>query len=347
MQGRRAGPRESSMTHTFAMSDTFEKANRRRTGRQWRGAVFAFVAWAGVIVAWLGAQTAPAAVAQEVYPRHVYRVAETMSRELAQFHRQDLSGFTPPEVARPQERRPRHVLQEARQVHASVQMLRFLHGLPQRSLPPVPVRRIEPRDVRARMEAALADLRELRPIYGLAEPSSTAPLRQEIGPTDVFVRLQRVQASLHALGLPEIVPNDVYRMALLVAEETEAVANWLGLEMKGPPEGVSDKRPEDVYALSADVLRRLRRVAARLSDLEIDGGILPPRDPPKKVRPSHVLFLMRTLLAELNAVKAAAGLTEVASMPPEQVGQTPSDVFGVMRSVDSTLARIERRLDRG
>ncbi len=347
MQGRRTEPRESSMTDTFGMMDIFGNARGGRAGRQRRGTIFLRVAWAGVIGALPGMQAAPAAAAQEVYPRHVYRVAETMSQELARFHLQDLTGFTPPAVERPQERRPRHVLQEARHVHASVQMLRFLHGLPRRSLPPVPVRRIEPRDVRARMEAALADLRELRPIYGLGESSTIAPLRQEIGPTDVFVRLQSVQASLRALGLPEIVPNDAYRMALLVAEETEAVANWLGLEMSRRPADVSDKRPDDVYALSADVLRRLRRVVDRLPDVEIAGGILPPRDPPRKVRPRHVLFLMRTLLAELNALKAAAGLADVASTPPEQVGQTPSDVFGVMRSVGSTLARIERRLDRG
>lgn len=288
------------------------------------------------------------ASARDVYPRDVYRVAETMAEELALLHREDLTSFIPPEVRRPQKRQPRHVLQEARQVHQSVQTLRALNGLSADSIGALPVRRIEPRDVRARMEAALADLRDLREIYGVSSTVHQVSTREGIGPTDVFVMLQKLRASLRALGLPAVVPNDVYREALTVARETREIADRLRVGIiRTPSRPVSnDKTPGDVYALTREVLIQLAQVVPLMPDVAIAGSVIDPPPRPEAIAPGDVLFLMRTVRADLNAVKASLGLSRPVPLPPAQVGRTPADVFALMRDVQAQWERIGRRVSR-
>ena len=117
---------------------------------------------AAVILATL--MLAPAAGAQEAEPKHVFRVAQTMMKEVALLHRADLRDFKRPEVREIPGRKPRHVLMEARRVYESVQELRFLNGLERKELEPVPVRHVRPADVREMGDRALAELRNLREV---------------------------------------------------------------------------------------------------------------------------------------------------------------------------------------
>jgi hypothetical protein len=142
-------------------------------------------------------------------------------------------------------------------------------------------------------------------------------------------------------------PNDVYRKALTLRREVELLGVWFGVDTD-VRESVAEpgRTPEDVYRLAEGIIVRLRRIVTGSLELDILGGVAQPLASPETVEPADVLDLMHLVLAELNAVKAAAGIDDPTWLPGKQVGRTPSDVFGVLSQADSMLARIERRVEK-
>lgn len=299
---------------------------------------------AAVILATL--MLAPAAGAQEAEPKHVFRVAQTMMKEVALLHRADLRDFKRPEVREIPGRKPRHVLMEARRVYESVQELRFLNGLERKELEPVPVRHVRPADVREMGDRALADLRNLREVYGVEEVVEQPPLREEITPTDVHVKFRELQAALRTLGVPAIVPNDVYRRAEMLANELDKLAEHYGVPGRQPvDEPSTDKTPPDVYARVVELGERVAALAEDAPDLDVPGGVSRPPDPDHEPTPADVLGVIRLLLADVTAIKAELGIESPAEVPPQRVGRTPSDVYDLARVCAGVLGRIESKLN--
>ena len=158
------------------------------------------------------------ASATEITPNNVYRVVDAIHADLALFH--DASSLTPA-VTEAQHsltpRRPRHVLQKAREVMVKVQLLRKINGLPDTEMPLMPARDIRPSDVLRLVERIHEDLAELRPIFGVGGSPDTIAKPSGKTPSDVYHSLYHVSAQLDGLGIPRVVPNDVYRVALTVS----------------------------------------------------------------------------------------------------------------------------------
>jgi hypothetical protein len=286
--------------------------------------------------------------AQTTKPKHVHRLAETMLGELELLYRADLREFDLPETREVSGRKPRHVLMEVRRVYESTQRLRYLNGLERRQLDPVPVRNVRPADVGEMSERTLEQLRTLRGVYGIEAEVEPPALRDGIVPSDVYVEFRKVQAALRGLGVPAIVPNDVYRRAQMLANELDKVAEHFGVAGRQPVEEPSSgKTPAQVYDRVAGLAERMRAVVERAPELSIPGGVTRPPERDETPTPADVLAVVRLLLADTTAIKAELGIDSPAAVPARPVGRTPSDTYDVVRVCAELLDRIEAKLTAG
>jgi hypothetical protein len=72
----------------------------------------------------------------------------------------------------------------------------------------------------------------------------------------------------------------------------------------------------------------------------VPGGVQVPARPTAAIRPSHVLAMMRSTLAELNAMKVTLGITTPVRRPPQPAGRTPSDVFAVLHDARTMIQNL-------
>jgi len=194
-----------------------------------------------------------------------------------------------------------------------------------------------------RLQTILDDLRELRPLYAGPDnlsgghPPDTRPARP------LLEKISYAGAMVEALGVSGPVPNDVYRLALMINQGLAAI---LGLP-DNKPEALrkrsSGKIPADAYAKGLAVLTALKFLVDKNPGLNIDGGIQLPRRPDEEITPAHVQYLLSDILADVTAIRAASGGPPVARDPGEQVGKIPSDVFDAL----GIALRLAQRLSNG
>ena len=267
--------------------------------------------------------------AEAITPDDVYRVTGKINGELALLHESNDSipavDTNAPDLA---SRRPRHVLQKAREVMLKVQLLRKINGLAENDLPPMPLREVRPADVRVMVELIRQDIVALRPIFGVTKPPISVPRPSGKRPTDVYADLARATAKLDGLGIPRIVPNDVYRVALTIIGDLEKVRSARGLTEPVPMQsGSKDKRPSDVYAKAFELLQALESLTSENPDFEISGGVVLLNRRSGRIKPTHVMDLLDNILAELSAIKVKVEAGSLTEFAPPQAGKTPSHVY--------------------
>lgn len=263
--------------------------------------------------------------ASDVTPAHVYRAAEAVFLTLEQFHDASFSTFEVPNFEI-NDRKPRHVLQASQEVNFKVQELRWLYGLPRKPISALPVRDVKPKHVMTAVDAILLDLQELQSIFGVVVDGAPE-LRDSITPTDVYKQLAIISNSLDALGIPAVVPNNVYLVALTVLEDLRSVVS----HVKGgatsttllPSKGRS---PADVYARTYALLEKIKVLSDR-EGFKIPGGISMPQKKGGKIVPADVMGMLNIILAEIGALKLVTGVTTPTRFADQQSGKTPSDVY--------------------
>lgn len=284
---------------------------------------------------------AHAASAAEVTAPPIYQVAETIGADLALLHHADLLPDKNVPVAKIAGLRPRYVLMAARSLFDDVQTLRYLNGLKSKTLPPLPVRAITLADVRDTLDEVAASLADVRPIYGIDKGAGTGSLRDGVTASDIYARIQQDRRSLRALGLPATVPNDVYRVSLMIIDDVHQVAAKLGGE--GSLAGLQPstrKTPAQVYDLAYDLLVKLSKVEAASAKAKIPGGVVLPPKRTEGITPADVVDVLYLLEADLNAMKAVLGITTPEQTPPPEAGRTPSDSFDALSIGRMVLANL-------
>lgn len=267
------------------------------------------------------------ASAQQVTPNHVYQVAEEIWLDLERMHEANFTkAATAPAETRP--RRPRHVLQKATEVYRKVQMLRFVNGLDTDALPPLAVTEVTPGDVNDLVIQVRDGLKGLHGAYGLEAPLPEVPLPSGRSPTDVYNRLLQIEASLDGLGLPPVVPNDVYRLAETLRRELLLLTGGSLSDQPDPRDmgKEAQKTPADAYAEAQALLDDLRAVAGS-GPLAVPGGIVPPDVRPAPIRPGDVLHQISVILAEVSALKVVARVRDPMKQAPFEGGITPNEVW--------------------
>lgn len=270
----------------------------------------------------------------ETTPDDVYQTVETVNSELRLFHEfNDIPAPTEPALAELTPRRPRHVLQNARKVLLQVQLLRKINGLPEKALPPEPTREVRPADVKEMVDRLAEDISELRPIFGVRQIADPISKPSGKSPTDVYSRLSQTSTLVNALGIPEIVPNDVYRVALTIHSDLEMIRSRRGLsdtfEMRS---GSIDKIPADVYVIAFQLLAELKKLTARNPEFAIPGGVVLLKNQSGEAAPEDVMNLLNNVLAEISAIKVILGIEQPTEIAPPQAGKTPSHVYDAVQS---------------
>jgi hypothetical protein len=293
-----------------------------------------------MILGFVAAWSCQPAAQGEIKPSDVYQVVETINAELAQLLGAAGSGRRPgPSMPALTPRQPRHVVQKAREVLLKVQTLRALNGLPENPVPLFPVEEATPADSKRMVDAILHDVLELRSKFNVTETPPPVPLVPGKTPTDVYSRLQQASDALDTLGVPRTVPNDVFRVAVMIVRDLEIISAARGRPQPRPaPPPPDDLDPADSYTKTYAVLARLKARVEADPALMVRGGIVLPNRRGAPLVPANVLDLENNLLAELGSIKAALGILEPTVVPPLIHGKTPSDTVALL---DRALALVD------
>lgn len=280
--------------------------------------------------------------AQEATPSHVYQVVDDINTELALLLEADDSVARKDETAPAlTARKPRHVIQKAREMFLKVQTLRRINGLPATELQPFPVRAIKPADVKGLVSAILTDLRGLREPFAVTNDPEPAALTDGKTPTDVYQNLVGATAAVNSLGVPKVVPNDVYRVALAIVSDLTKIRSARGLTEEIPlKKEATGKKPGQVYELGVQLLERLAELTQNEA-FAIPGGVVLPNRREGKITPAHVIDILNNAQAEVVAVKLAVGASEPTEVIAPPAGKTPSDVFDALQTALQMLEGLQ------
>jgi len=265
--------------------------------------------------------------AADVTPSHVFQVVDNINNELTLLHEANHSTATV-SARKMTQRRPRHVFQKAREVLLNVQNLRKLNGLSFNPVPPFPTTEITPGNVRKIMDQILADLKGLRPVLGVKKTATAAPLPSGKNPTDVYINIDNAGQSISSLGIPAIVPNDVYRMVATLVNEMRLVVKAAGgdatIAMK---DGSKRKKPKHVYSEVYGLLEDLKAACAKKSSYCLPGKLVLPTKPTGRIKPAEVLDVVNNALADVGALKVVLGVKTPTQLVDPVSGKTPSNVY--------------------
>lgn len=285
---------------------------------------------------------APAA-AQSVSPSQVYQLCADINAQLEVYHiANDTTPAADPDRPAVTERAPRHVLQKGREVLLKAQILRMLRGLPEEAPPPMPVREVTPADVKVQVDAALAALRSLSPAFGNPPPPPPSPLVEGKTPADNVVLLNQASLALDGLGVPALMPNDVFRLALTIVSDLEQIR-----AARGVTQPVTDidkpvgKKPMDIYQQSYALLVDLKELVDSSPDFAIPKGVILPNRRTAGVKPANVVDMLNYSVAEIAALKAKLGIAKPTELAPPQSGKTPSDSFVVIERARTMVASLK------
>ena len=281
----------------------------------------------------------PAAHAQQATPDHVFQRTEEILLHLDLLNTANFSESAGVEVPS-DPTRPRHVLQSARDVWRKLQLLRYMNGLPTASLDPVPAREVTPADVKDVMDRVLSGVVDLRGAYGVDDPVTAPALPQGKTPADVYANLMRIDAQLDALGVPATVPNDVFQLASSVLMALEDIATHTGIEADTAslwPE--TGRTPENVYKAVHQLIADLKTLSDADARFAVD-GIVDPSLVSGDITPSEVMKILSRAMADVQAMRAAAGVPDPAETAPYVGGKTPSDVYFAVKRARAVVAAL-------
>lgn len=283
------------------------------------------------------------AFAEPITPSHVYQSVDKANAELALLHKANQSNAKADKKAPAlTERRPRHVLQKAREVLMKVQALRLINGLPEKTVPPFPVREVLPADVKNVVDRIVADVADLRPVFGVTETAPPSPLPSGKTPTDVYGHLVAAGLQVDGLGIPKSVPNAVYRVALTIISDIEKVRAARGItDPVAMTTGASGKKPKDVFENGVQLLTQIQALTEGNADFAIPNGVVMPNKRSGKIRPAHVMDLLNNALAEISAIKVKVGATTPTELAPPQSGKTPSNVYDAVTTARAMVETLQ------
>ena len=260
------------------------------------------------------------AEAQKVGPSHCFQVASSIDARLASFAG---DGAIPadPGAAAIKDRSPRHCYFKTLELFGAVQSLRKSKGAPALDLPPVPSEELTPAHVHELAQATLLALDSLQYAFRGAKPPPLIPFVEGKKPSDVYAMLARCELRLAKLGTT-FGPSDCYREAGLLERELEVLSAARQVKVTAPPAtGLAGKKPADCYAAAHELF-------AALAPLSKDIPIQAPAARTGELKPAHVLDLLSQALADIHALRIAAGRKDSLRLPELVAGKAPGDVLG-------------------
>lgn len=283
--------------------------------------------------------------AQSATPSDVFQVVDQVKNELSLMHEANGStAGTDKNAPALQPRRPRHVLQKAREILLQVQQLRKLNGLAEKPVPSFPVTEITPADVENMVKQVLLDVKDLRGKFSVKKTAAAAPKPSGKTPTDVYGHLALVGLQVQGLGIPKTVPNSVYRVGMTINSDLQLIRKALGHADAVPMQtGAKRKKPKAVFQRGMEVMAALKELSAKNAKLAVPGGIVIPNARSGRIKPGHVLDLFNNILADVSAMKVMLGVKTPTQLAPPASGKTPSDVFDTMSTALALIGELKAK----
>lgn len=275
----------------------------------------------------------------EVTPNHVYQVVDDIQRELDLIlntvGKEAKHDESAPAVA---ERRPRHVIQEARELLIRIEEIHGHHGLEEVDIPAFPVHEVTPGEVKDFVDLALEEIRELRPEFGVTATAEPAPLPTGKTPTDVYALLHEVSLQVDELGETGVKPYHVYHSAMAVLHELDNIWDHTGrtgdvhLE---PSHGMGD---QETYDMAYGLLEDIAHLGGQ-TGFAVPGGIVVLERRTGDISQADIMELLNAAMAELAAVKVTVGSTEpVEFAMPTHIDRLPTNSHDALRAGRSMIS---------
>ncbi|TAN80275.1 MAG: hypothetical protein EPN14_05415 [Gallionella sp.] len=278
----------------------------------------------------------------EITPDEVYSQVLLIERE-TELVKRVVKPTAQPQVWQPVQAdlKPRHVWQKAYMVQMKLVAFRRRQGM--EGLSPVvvePRRDYDPRLTWVQTQRILTEIRFLRKILDIPGDAGAAPKVAGKKPVDVYNKLGEIEMQWDELAEVATDPSFTFAQALRFDEDVNALLRALNvLDNAIPPAKRPEAKPADSLAAVFEVLELVQRLQ-RLAGFEtVDFS---PFRRPGEVTPNHVFNLLGLTLAELQQIKAQAGLIHAITPPATyQENKTPADVTQFLGYVANKLRLIQ------
>ncbi len=285
----------------------------------------------------------PISAAKAATPSEVYRAVSEVIAEVRLLHDANFSsadnGLT---SIRPENRRPRHVLQMARTVLVKANLLATINGGGTSPVPPMPTREVTPSDVIEAVNEISQVVTGLKPIFGVQAAPGSTPAPGSKTPSDVYAALYQLSSMIERLGIPATVPNDVYQIADTIVFELKSIAKRYDIPLDTVAAKSAGKKPNDVYKRAFKLAAAMDNLIQTRPSLAPAGGIIMPFRETGMIKPEQVRYALNDILAEISAMKIALGDQEEVRPAPAPSGTTPSNVYD---RLTEALRLVERMAD--
>ena len=280
--------------------------------------------------------------AQKITPSDAFDKAAYLGLMVERLMQRDLLDSALPKDPEVVPARPRHVLQLATIAFEGVQALRKLNGFPVNHVNQMEAEETKPIHVVERIDAAIKDLAELGAVYGADLNIQDIVREEDKKPSHVLARLRAVNAGLHKLGIPKVLPNDVFRVALSIRDQARKVARLRGVSAEPRIETLGSASPAAALEEAMDLISDLGAMSRDNPDFALPKGVAHPPRPAKgkPVAPGDVLLAVQFACADVYSLTVKLGNKDPLVLPPEQSGRNPSDVRNTLALARAYLAAV-------
>ncbi len=268
-------------------------------------------------------------------PNHVYQSASDLAANIKELRLQKGISTTARKPGVQIAKTPIHAYTKALEVFEKVSRLSALEGLPTKSLPQLPSKKIVPADVLSLVDSIHQELARINSRLGISfNRNSELPVGKT--PSDVYENLWQSSYLMDDL-VGAISPTYVYRNTVRIEQGLLAIANKLNRQInQASPPKTTGKKPIDANIEGFKVLYQL-------VDLEKELGVPALRVsgfPAGNISPSDVYDTTNNILAELTRINVKLKLPEVpqASLSSEKI--TPNDVIFQFKKIQSLLQQL-------
>ena len=133
-----------------------------------------------------------------------------------------------------------------------------------------------------------------------------------------------------------IQPADCFVRASHLAKEVELIRREMGRPSESRPAvTVTGASPRECWFQALAVFRKSDRLCSELAGDPV--ASVPYAPPIQNIVPGDVLKVIEAAAKELAEVKRALGISESSDPPARDAGKQPSDVYGVLATVDRQI----------
>lgn len=274
----------------------------------------------------------------QVTPSHVFQQTQIIIQEI-EILREAIGIMDIPFEPEPQTAKtPIHVYSKGLEVLEKIARVERKLGMAPAQVPQIPLKPVIPKDVFQLTQTILDELRKIKAQLAIGDEPAEIPFIGAKTPSHVYEEMWRASYMLDGLT-GSITPNEVHRNTQYLVDEIELIAAKLKVNLEmDPPPVTGRKRPKDA---AQQALLAFYKLANLQNRLRMDSASIPAIIL-VRVTPSDVYDITNMLMAEIVRVKVHMGITLPRSERLLPAGKKPSDVYAMLRLVNTNLDKLIR-----